>query len=76
MLIFRRYFSIPRPELTEDCPGYGWVGVTDTSCAMPVLDRPLTWTQASKECSNKGAQLASVYSAQAQAHLDQIVKER
>jgi Lectin C-type domain len=71
-----RYFSIPRPELTEDCPGYGWVGVSDTSCALPVLDRSLPWAQASKECNKKGAQLASVNSAQAQDRIDQIVKGR
>ncbi|CAB3373926.1 Hypothetical predicted protein [Cloeon dipterum] len=69
-----RYFSIARPELTDDCPGYGWVELSESSCALPLMDRALPWAQAAKECTRKGAHLVSVNSAQVQANLDNILK--
>ncbi|XP_059470868.1 uncharacterized protein LOC132193927 isoform X2 [Neocloeon triangulifer] len=70
-----RYFSIARPELTADCPGYGWTSVSDASCVWPQLERALPWAQAAKECARKGAHLVVVDSAHTQTALDAILTQ-
>jgi hypothetical protein len=75
-IIYMRYVSIPIPELTDDCLGYGWVSISESMCALPVMDKQVTWSFAGKECVKQGGNLISVTSQELQTALDTTVRKR